>query len=115
VRDLVEGGDTPVHDGVALEYHSSNWGERPAPLRGWRTEDWKYVETVGGDDELYDLCCDPLETRNLIDEPSASGARDQMRGALHRWLRETGDQWPEVPIPRREVPKVPGGPWPQYK
>jgi uncharacterized sulfatase len=115
IRGLVEGGDMPVHDGVALEYHSSNWGERPAPLRGWRTEDWKYVETLGGDDELYDLRADPLEARNLIGDPAARDARERMRRALHDWLERTGDRWPNVPIPEREVPKEPGGPWARYR
>jgi arylsulfatase A-like enzyme len=115
LRALAEGGDTAVHDGVALEYHSSNWGERPAPLRGWRSEDWKYVETVGGDDELYDLAHDPLERHNLIDDPSTASERAAMKAALHIWLAETGDRWPEVPIPPREVPKQPGGPWAQYR
>jgi arylsulfatase A-like enzyme len=115
IRGLVEGGDAPVHDGVALEFHSSNWGERPAPLRGWRTEDWKYVETIGGDDELYDLHADPLEARNLIGDPAARDGRERMRRALHDWLERTGDRWPDVPIPGREVPKEPGGPWARYR
>jgi arylsulfatase A-like enzyme len=27
----------------------------------------------------------------------------------------TGDDWPRVPVPDREVPKQPGGPWDQYR
>ncbi|MBI3969697.1 MAG: sulfatase-like hydrolase/transferase [Chloroflexi bacterium] len=115
IRALAEGGDEPAHDGIALEYHSSNWGERPAPLRSWCTEDWKYVETVGGDDELYNLRADPLERHNLIDEPAAAEARAAMQSALHAWLRQSGDRWPEVPVPEREVPKDPGGPWASYR
>ena len=111
LRTLATGGDKPVHDGIALEYHSSNWGERPAPLRGWRTEGWKYVETIGGDDELYDLRADPLERDNLLDDPAAGDTRRQMQAALAAWREQTGDPWPDVPIPDREVPKEPGGPW----
>ena len=109
---LARGGDEPVHDGIALEYHSSNWGERPAPLRAWRTEDWKYVATDGGDDELYDLRADPLERHNLSEDPAAAAAaREQLRAALAAWLERTGDTWPEVPVSDREVPKRAGGPW----
>ena len=110
---LARGGDEPVHDGIALEYHSSNWGERPAPLRAWRTEDWKYVATGGGDDELYDLRADPLERHNLSEDPAAAAARERLWTALAAWLERTGDTWPEVPVSDREVPKVPGGSWGQ--
>jgi arylsulfatase A-like enzyme len=109
--------DAPVHqDGaVALEYHSSNWGERPAPLRGWRTEEWKYVATVGGDDELYRLTDDPLEQRNLIDDPAAAADLRRARAQLSAWMARTGDDWPNVPVPDREVPKPAGGPWASYR
>jgi len=103
LRALIEGGDKPVHQGVALEHHSSNWGEPPTPLRGWRTEDWKYVEGAAGGEELYDLRADPLERHNLINDPAAAGVREQMRQALHAWMSQTGDSWPEIPIPPRLV------------
>jgi arylsulfatase A-like enzyme len=104
IRALVEGSDASVRDGLALEFHSSNWGERPTPLRGWRTQRWKYVETIGGDDELYDLDADPDEMRNLIDHTGAQVALEEMRGALRAWVERCGDSWPEVPVPEREVP-----------
>ena len=100
---MVTGGDEAVHDGVALEYHSTNWGEYPVPLRSWLTEDWKYVETIGGDDELYDLSEDPLERVNLIQDPRAVGTRQKMKTALYRWLENTSDSWPNVPMPDRGV------------
>jgi len=109
--------DAPPHagGGVGLEYHSSNWGERPAPLRGWRTEEWKYVETVGGDDELYDLRSDALEQRNLAGEAGARADLERARTQLRAWMARTGDTWPDVPVPDREVPKEPGGPWARYR
>jgi arylsulfatase A-like enzyme len=97
IRDLVEGGDTPVHYGIAAEYHSGNWGERPIPLRAWRTEDWKYVESQCGTDELYDLRAVPAESHNLIDH--APEQRETMKAALYHWLECTGDQWPVVRQP----------------
>lgn len=111
IRALVEGGNQAVRDGLALEFHSSNWGERPTPMRGWRTETWKYVQTIAGDDELYDLQHDPLETRNLIEDSGAAGAKEAMRRALHTWLKQSDDPWPHVTTPVRQVPLNPNNPW----
>ncbi len=99
IRPLIEGGPAPVREAVPLEYHSVVWGGHLSPLRGWRTEEWKYVETLDGTDELYDLRADPAETRNLNDEPAAAAARERLKADLHRWLAATGDRWPEVPLP----------------
>ena len=103
IRSLCEGGDEPVRDGLALEFHSSNWGETPEPLRGWRTPDWKYVSTIGGGDELYKLPEDPGETRNLIDDPESATAQHRLAAELEAWLGTIPDSWPEVPRPEREV------------
>ena len=103
IRSLCEGGDESVRDGLALEFHSSNWGETPEPLRGWRTPDWKYVSTIGGDDELYKLTEDPGEMRNLIDDPESATARQRLAAELEAWLGTARDSWPEVPRPEREV------------
>jgi arylsulfatase A-like enzyme len=86
-----------------LEHHSSNWGDFPAPLRAWRTEDWKYVESPSGGEELYDLRADPLERRNLIDDPTAAEPRQRLRHALYAWMEQTADPWPDVPVPSQLV------------
>ena len=101
IRDLCEGGDSPVRDGLALEFHSSNWGETPNPLRGWRTADWKYIATIDGGDELYDLTADPLETHNLIDDSAADIDRRRLGAELEEWLASVPDSWPVVPRPER--------------
>ena len=103
IRGLCQGDDAPTRKGLALEYHSSNWGERPNPLRGWRTERWKYVESVDGGDELYSLVDDPLETFNLIDDAGSSAIRHQLAAELADWVQSVPDPWPHVPIPEREV------------
>ena len=102
-KGLCEGGNSPAHNGLALEFHASNWGERPNPLRGWRTDRWKYVETIDNGDGLYNLIEDPLETQNLIEDPESSAARDQLGGQLATWVRSVPDTWPRVPQPEREV------------
>ena len=104
LTSVLDGGEAPARDGVAVEYHSSHWGQPPFPLRCWRTMDWKYVETVGGDNELYHLAEDPGETRNLIDDPSAASQRDRLRLELHAWLEASNDPWPEIAQPDIELP-----------
>jgi choline-sulfatase len=104
IRPLVEGKDQPLRDGVPFEFHSVTWGGHLTPLRGWRTEAWKYVEGRAGAEELYDLRADPDEMRNLIEDPSAAAARETMREDLHRWLLQTGDRWPEVALPPQRSP-----------
>ena len=99
IRPLVEGGTAPVREAVPLEYHSVVWGGHRSPLRGWRTEEWKYVESQDNTEELYNLRADPAETRNLIADPAAATVRERLQDDLHRWLAATGDRWPEVPLP----------------
>lgn len=60
-------------------------------VRGIRTADWKYIFYPSGDGrpsrycaELYDLRRDPLETRNLIADPSAARKVAQLQ---RRWAQ----------------------------
>ena len=103
ISALLDGGLEPVRDGLAFQFHSSNWGERPTPLRGWRTERWKYVESPDGGEELYDLQEDPAERRNRIDDGEVGESRAAMSESLRAWTEGAGDPWPSVPMPEREV------------
>lgn len=94
IRALVEGSDHPVREGVAFEFYTSNWGEPPIPLRGWRTPEWKYVEAIDGTDELYSLVDDPQEMHNLVGEPGYTDVRTYLKADLQRWLDRTNDPWP---------------------
>jgi uncharacterized sulfatase len=96
---LMLGEDEPIRDFVAAEYHSATWTNPLIPLRMWRTDKWKYVETLQDDHELYDLERDPDELHNLASDPTYVNQLQAMRAALHDWLKETGDAWPEVPQP----------------
>ena len=101
--DLMLGGTTPIHTGIAAEYHSANWTEPMTPMRAWITERWKYTATLDGTDELYDLEADPQEMANLIADPASSLALDRMRGELQAWQQQTTDRWPDVVQPPRVV------------
>jgi arylsulfatase A-like enzyme len=74
-------------------------------VRGVRTAEWKYIHYPPGGTgdqsdkhkaELYNVKADPLETRNLIDDPKAAPMLAQLRAELERILRAT-DGWPDRP------------------
>lgn len=107
---LLAGKDQPAREGLAVEYYGRFPEGVQNPLRAWRTQSWKYVETIGGDDELYNLEKDPGEEHNLVDSPEASPARDKMKKDLYSWVRASGDPWPNVDIPA-DLPLGKPGPW----
>jgi len=43
-------------------------------------------------EELYDLRKDPHEMKNLAADPKHAGQLAEMRGALDKWMKDTGDQ-----------------------
>lgn len=65
-----------------------------------RTDEWKYCRYADDSDELYDLKQDPLETRNLIDDPGTNGIRDSLSNRLLDWLLRGGRHHPS------EFPRV---------
>ena len=100
LRSLIDGNSTPIRDGVVGEYHSACWAEDPVvPIRMWRTEETKYVESLCGDSEFYDLVADPEERANLINDPDSQIPIEKNKSSLYRRLSETGDTWPDVAQP----------------
>jgi len=97
----LSGGDGRDRLGVPAEFHSSNWTDPIVPLRMWRTQDWKYIEAAAGDNELYDLQADPGECNNLYNNPEYGEQVKIMREALHKWLAESGDKFPDVIMPEK--------------
>lgn len=59
-----------------------------------RSRDWKYVRRLYDTDELYNLREDLAEVENLIDDPAAAPAREELAAAMLDWFLETGDQVP---------------------
>lgn len=43
--------------------------------------------------ELYDTRADPLETRNLVSDPSYGAVLENLRQLLQKWQWKTGDPW----------------------
>ncbi|HVR83917.1 MAG TPA: sulfatase [Planctomycetota bacterium] len=67
-------------------------------VRGVRTDGWKLIRYPHGDGgpdrwkaEVYDLKDDPLETKNLVDDPSAAAKLKVLREEHERLKRETSD------------------------
>jgi arylsulfatase A-like enzyme len=65
-------------------------------VRGVRTDEWKYIHYPHGDGkpdrhkaELYHLKDDPLETKNLIDDPKHAAKVKELQAELRRLQVET--------------------------
>lgn len=85
-------------------------------VRAVRTDDWKYIHYPNGGNnpdtekaELYHIADDPLEAKNLIDDPSAQRKVAELRTELDRLLKVTGvpvpDPMPENPQLSFEMPE----------
>jgi arylsulfatase A-like enzyme len=55
-------------------------------------ENWKYVFSPGGIDELYDLASDPHERVNLADDPAHRDTLHDMVKRMWRRMKDIGDK-----------------------
>ena len=62
-----------------------------------RTRDHKYIRRLYEHDELYDLRNDPLEMRNLVDDPAYAEVLAQLKERMLTWYLETADVVPFEP------------------
>ena len=74
------------------EYYREKGFPSTPTIQGVRTDRYKYIRYLEPQDrpELYDLQADPLEQRNLHDDPAAAGVLADMRKELAKVIRETG-------------------------
>ena len=114
--ELLTGDAGPVRDHFMCEM---TWHDRYAPVRGIRTERWKYIrhyadaadlylsadveQSPSGrayrervpltrtSEELYDLARDPNEIDNLVREAEHADILDELRRRLDDWMRATND------------------------
>lgn len=100
VPDAVEGrslvpllkGERPAwRSSFLIEYYSDKVFPRILQMayKAVRSQRWKYIHylELDGMDELYDLKNDPYEMKNLINEPDAKNALDEMKQELRRFVR----------------------------
>jgi len=85
----------PIRIGSFSEMHGTGYEKvQQAPAYMWRTDDWKLIKYLPGDaveaqarvgeamGELYDLRADPLEYRNLYEDPDYHSVRERLTGEL---------------------------------
>ena len=53
-----------------------------SPVQGVRVQGLMYIESVGGNRELYDLRHDPHELRTVVDDPKYRGRVQALAGVL---------------------------------
>jgi arylsulfatase A-like enzyme len=88
-RSVVEDAATPWPDATFAEING-NQG-RGYPSRAIFTERYKYIHHFREPDELYDMVADPLEARSLAALPEYQALKQELRGRLAQWMRESGD------------------------
>jgi arylsulfatase A-like enzyme len=76
-------------DATFGEFHGDQ--ARAYPVRSVFTGRYKYIYHFCADDELYDVDNDPQETHSLAADPQYAGLKNDLRGRLIQWMRETGD------------------------
>jgi arylsulfatase A-like enzyme len=54
-------------------------------------EQLQLVATTKPKEELYDTQSDPMEFKNLADDPAQKAKLDELRSAMDAWIKETGD------------------------
>lgn len=92
---LAEGKKIPWRDTLLYEYYwERNFPHTPA-MHALRGAQYKYIRYYGiwDTDELYDLRADPLETRNLIRDPSQRETVNRLNADLFRTLEATGGMY----------------------
>ena len=114
-RGLVQGDAAGWRTSWYYEYNYEKEFPYTPNVRGVRTDDWKYIHYPNGDDqpdkylaELYHVSEDPLEQKNLINDPAAAGKLEELKTELQRLQAESGalpDRMPVNPELRMELPE----------
>ncbi len=90
---LLKGARPAWRNSFLIEYYSDKVFPRILQMgyKAVRNERWKYIHylELEGMDELYDLKTDPYEMKNLIHQPGAAKALDEMKKEMERLLKET--------------------------
>jgi N-acetylglucosamine-6-sulfatase len=104
-KKLLAGDATGWRKSFYYEYNYEKEFPYTPNVRGVRTEDWKYIRYPHGDGtpdkhkaELYNLKDDPLETKNLIDDPKWAAKLKELQDELARLQKATGAVPDTMPI-----------------
>ncbi len=129
---LLRGEDDEVREELFAEV---NYHAAPEPMRCVRTGRWKYIrrwddrdspvlpncddspsktlwmehgwrEMAPPREALYDLIFDPHEAHNLVGQPRAEEALQEMRARLKRWMVETDDPLLTGRVPAPEGARI---------
>lgn len=96
-KPLLEGRSVRWRESFLYEYNFEKQFPYTPNVRGIRTAEWKLIRYPHGDGgpdrftaELYHLRTDPLEQRNLINDPTHAALRRQLERTLERESRKVG-------------------------
>ena len=105
----------PLYQAQQAEKHPLKW---TAPFnvpgdftKAIRTERYKYIWYITGEEELYDLQEDPGERNNLASDPACETVLQELHARLAEWFMQTED--PLCPKDRRQINET--YPWPRSK
>ncbi len=89
LRPVIEDENAPWRDATFAEYN----GDQSCgfPSRAIFTERYKYIFHFGAGEELYDIVQDPQETASLATDQALRTVKEELRGRLCQWMRETDD------------------------
>ena len=95
---VLEGAETALRSQDFYELPSQTGGGELAdymhiPERGIRTRKWMYCRKPDRHKYLFDLEADPMETRNLIDDPTCASTMMALNARIDVHMWETGDDW----------------------
>ena len=93
--NLLQGTETNWRDALLYEYYwERNFPQTPT-IHAIRTHRWKYIHYLGiwDTDELYDMQNDPLERRNLINDPALQGRIADLKDRMFQELQSTGGMY----------------------
>jgi arylsulfatase A-like enzyme len=105
-KRLAQGDSSDWRTSIYYEYNYEHQFPYTPNVRALRTNRWKYIRYPHGDGsadkhlaELYDLGVDPLESKNLVNDPAHANTVAELRVELDRLIEFYGDGQPDsMPI-----------------
>jgi N-acetylglucosamine-6-sulfatase len=104
-KKLLQGDTAGWRKSFHYEYNYEKEFPYTPNVRGVRTEEWKYIHYPHGDGkpdrhkaELYNLKDDPLEAKNLSDDPKHAGKVKELQEELRRLQKATGALPDKMPL-----------------